>query len=146
MVRRRQSTLQLVCIRGLYSSTERCVLNTTLQVTVSVHRLYWIWLKTGSSSQVTCPLPLLTFHTRRVHVLVGAVAHPAFLEESHFEKANSAFHASHPLLHHVWAYIYYYRYEDPSSYLARVSIARDHVEGSSRRDHCLIIAIRQRKM
>ena len=32
-------------------------------------------------------------------IFVGAVAHPAFLEESHFEKTNRTFH---PLfLHHV---------------------------------------------
>lgn len=72
------------------------VLSDILQVTVLVHRLYWTWLQRGLSSQVMCSAVVLLLCLCK-YVLVGAIGHPTFLEESHFEKITRTSHPLHPI-------------------------------------------------
>jgi hypothetical protein len=60
----------------------------SFQATVSAHRSCWIWPQRGLLWQVPCfPWTQITKLSLRAHA--GAIAHPGFLEDSHFQKLTS---------------------------------------------------------
>ena len=87
------------------------------------HHSRLIWPQRGPSSQVTSFRHGPFSFSQCAHIHAGAIAHPTFLEESHFEKITRTFDPPAPFHRNRLTT----PRQVPSSYLARVSGDQDFV-------------------